>query len=131
VTRLLPLCLATLVLAAPPLAADPAMECRSGTATEAEVKTCLEDTLELVDESVATAFEIAMDLAQKLDEVMQASTTMEALTKSQWAWEAYRDAQCGYVGATYGSGAGSGIGIQSCRITLARIRADMLLATAN
>ena len=54
-------------------------------------------------------------------------TSVPALTAGQASWEAYRTAQCEFVGTTYGGGSGTGIAIRSCRIALARARADDLM----
>ena len=88
--------------------ADPATEC--GGASQVEI---------------GAGF--AMDAARALDEITERTLALPALEASQSAWSAYRDAHCDYVGATFGGGSGTGIGIDSCRIELGRARAADLL----
>lgn len=110
-----------------PLAAvaDPASEC--GGSSQVEIGACVSDTLARVDATVELYLGFAMAAAQELDEVTGRKVAAPALTVSQDAWAAYRDAHCEYVGATFGGGSGTGIGINSCRIELGRDRARDLM----
>lgn len=110
-----------------PLAAvaDPASEC--GGSSQVEIGACVSDTLTRVDATVELYLGFAMAAAQELDEVTGRKVAAPALTVSQDAWAAYRDAHCEYVGATFGGGSGTGIGINSCRIELGRDRARDLM----
>ena len=65
-----------------------------------------------------------MRSAKELDDVTGRTVALPALEKAQAAWSAYRDTHCDYVGATFGGGSGTGIGINSCKIELARSRAE-------
>lgn len=116
---LLSLCLPLAALA------DPASEC--GGSSQVEIGACVADTLTRVDATVELYLGFAMAAAQELDEVTGRKVTAPALTASQDAWAAYRDAHCAYVGATFGGGSGTGIGINSCRIELGRDRARDLM----
>lgn len=111
--------------------ADPYIECSQVASNQVEIGACLGDVTTGVDASVDFALGVAMDEATDLDQAMGNKMSASALDASQIAWEAYRDAQCDYVGATYGSGSGAGIAIQSCRITLGRARAEQLMDATN
>lgn len=105
--------------------ADPATEC--GGASQVEIGACVAETLDRVDATVEIYLGFAMDAARALDEITERTLALPALEASQSAWSAYRDAHCDYVGATFGGGSGTGIGIASCRIELGRARAADLL----
>ena len=107
------------------VSADPATEC--GGSSQVEIGSCVADTLERVDATVDIYLGFAMNSAAALDEVTGRAVTVSALEAAQAAWSAYRDAQCGYVGTTFGGGSGTGIGINSCKIELGRSRAEELM----
>ncbi len=109
--------------------ADPATEC--GGSSQVEIGTCVADTLQKVDATVEIYLGFAMRSAEELDEATGRAVAVVALEASQAAWEAYRDAHCDYVGATFGGGSGTGIGINSCRIELGRDRAKDLMRYAQ
>lgn len=109
--------------------ADPATEC--GGSSQVEIGACVAETLERVDASVEIYLGFATRSAEELDEVTGRTVAVTALDAAQAAWSAYRDAHCGYVGATFGGGSGTGIGIDSCRIELGRDRARQLMRYAN
>jgi len=112
-----------------PLAAlgDPQSECSVDATSQIEIGTCLETAERLADATVQSALEYALQSAQELDDVTERDSSVPALTAAQAGWEAYRTAQCDFVGTTYGGGSGTGIAIRSCRIALARVRADDLM----
>ncbi|MDW4499593.1 lysozyme inhibitor LprI family protein [Sulfitobacter sp. D35] len=112
--------LAALASVAGPTLADPATEC--GGASQVEIGACVSDTLARVDASVEIMFGFAKGAAQELDEVTGRASALPALEAGQTAWTAYRDSHCDYVGAMFGGGSGTGIGIESCRIELGRER---------
>ena len=64
--------------------------------------------------------------AEELDTISGRAMASPALEAAQSAWSAYRDAHCEYVGAAFGGGSGTGIGVNSCRIQLGRDRAEEL-----
>ena len=66
-----------------------------------------------------------------VDDVTGRTVALPALEKAQAAWLAYRAIHCDYVGATFGGGSGTGIGINSCRIELGRSRAELLMRYAQ
>jgi uncharacterized protein YecT (DUF1311 family) len=105
--------------------ADPATEC--GGSSQVETGSCVADTLERVDATVDIYLGFAMNSAAELDEVTGRTLAVPALEAAQASWSAYRDEHCGYVGATFGGGSGTGIGINSCRIELGRKRAAELM----
>lgn len=105
--------------------ADPASEC--GGASQVEIGACVSDTLQRVDATVALYLGFAKTSAQELDNVTGRAVAVPALEAAQVAWSAYRDQHCDYVGATFGGGSGTGIGIESCRIELGRDRAEELM----
>ena len=112
-----------------PALADPATEC--GGSSQVEIGACVADTLQRVDATVDIYLGFAMSAAEELDDVTDRSVAVEALETSQEAWTAYRNAHCDYVGATFGGGSGTGIGINSCRIELGRDRAEELMRYAQ
>ncbi len=105
--------------------ADPATEC--GGSSQVEIGACVAETLQRVDATVDIYLGFAMRSAEKLDRVTGRAVTVPALEAAQAAWSAYRDAHCDYVGATFGGGSGTGIGIDSCKIELGRERAEDLM----
>lgn len=108
-----------------PLRADPSLECQES--SQAAIKVCLSQTEARVEVALSTALRIAGNQAAELDAVTGRPEAVPALQKSQEAWVGYREAQCRFVGATFGGGSGTGIGIQNCRITLTRDRISELL----
>lgn len=109
--------------------ADPATEC--GGSSQIEIGECVTDTLKRVDAALDVYLRSAMISAEELDDVTGRIVAVPALEASQGAWSEYRDAQCEYVGATFGGGSGTGIGINSCRIELGRERAIELMRYAR
>ncbi|MGR3761404.1 lysozyme inhibitor LprI family protein [Roseobacteraceae bacterium NS-SX3] len=108
-------------------AADPSLEC-SGAGSQVEIGTCLAADAQRVEEALAVALDIARDSAAELDEVTGRASALPALEQSQSAWTGYRDAHCEAVGASFGGGSGTGIAIQSCRISLGRARVEQLIS---
>ena len=119
------------VILATELAADPTLECSGDTTTQVEIGTCLTATEKTVDQSIQTALSIARQSAQSLDEVTGRAASLPALNTAQTNWEAYRSAQCDFVGTTFGGGSGTGIAISACLIDLGRLRVDALLRYAQ
>ena len=107
------------------LFADPATEC--GGSSQVEIGACVAETLQRVDATVDIYLGFAMRSAEELDTITGRAMAVPALEASQAAWSAYRDAHCDYVGATFGGGSGTGIGIDSCKIELGRDRAEDLM----
>lgn len=107
------------------ISADPATEC--GGSSQVEVGDCVADTLQRVNTTVDIYLGFAMSSAEELDEVTGRTVAVPALEAAQAAWSIYRDAHCSYVGATFGGGSGTGIGINSCKIELGRSRAEELV----
>ena len=87
--------------------------------------------MENVDVAIDTSGGFAMAAARELDEITGRDAAVPALEASQAAWSAYRDAHCDYVGATFGGGSGTGIGIDACRVEVGRARVDTLLRYAR
>ncbi|PWJ21616.1 lysozyme inhibitor LprI family protein [Jannaschia seohaensis] len=112
-----------------PALSDPATEC--GGRSQVEIGACVADTLQRVDASIQIYLNFAMRSAEELDAATGREVTVPALEASQAAWAAYRDAHCAYVGATFGGGSGTGIGINACRIELGRERAADLMRYAR
>ncbi len=110
--------------------ADPSLEC-SDASSQVEIGACVSQMEEGVNDALDAAFGFAMDAAKELDEVTGRTVAQPALEASQTAWSGYRDAQCEAVGASFGGGSGTGIGITSCRVELGRLRVDELLQYAN
>ncbi|WP_111428398.1 lysozyme inhibitor LprI family protein [Rhodobacteraceae bacterium DSL-40] len=123
----LPLLLVPLLPAA--ASADAALECSRGLGSQVEIADCVAAAEATVDETVNAALGFAKEAAQELDGVTGRPVSVPALEASQVAWAAYRDAQCDYIGATYGGGSGSGIAIRSCRVALGRARVAELMAS--
>ena len=121
VTRIL-----VILLSVPSAAlADPATEC--GGSSQVEIGACVAETLQRVDRTIEIYLGFAMRSAEELDEITGRSVAVAALEAGQEAWVAYRIAHCDYVGATFGGGSGTGIGIDSCKIELGRDRAKELM----
>jgi uncharacterized protein YecT (DUF1311 family) len=110
-------------------AADPTLECSVAGGSQIEIGDCLA----AVDANVGAALEQALSFARSAAEELDATTgradSVPALEASQAAWEAFRDAHCGYVGSTWAGGSGTGIAMAACRIELARDRVEALFAT--
>ena len=107
------------------LFADPATEC--GGSSQVEIGACVAETLQRVDATVDIYLGFAMRSAEELDRITGRAVTVPALEASQAAWSAYREAHCDYVGATFGGGSGTGIGVDSCKIEFGRDRAEELM----
>jgi uncharacterized protein YecT (DUF1311 family) len=121
-----------LVLAgACPAAADPVLECNTGVSSQVEIAECVAETEARVDTAVEAALGFAMATATDLDEITAHEAVVPALEAAQAVWVAWRDAQCNFVGATFGGGSGTGIAISACRIELGRARAAELLRNAQ
>jgi uncharacterized protein YecT (DUF1311 family) len=120
-----------LLLAAAAAAADPALECNTGASSQIEIGECVAETEARVDSALDAALGFAMTSATDLDEITGREVAVPALEASQATWEAYRDAHCEFVGATFGGGSGTGIAIRSCRVELGRARIAELLLHAQ
>jgi uncharacterized protein YecT (DUF1311 family) len=116
------------VLVAGAALADPASECGVDLGSQVEIGDCVAATEKRVEANLATMLGFATDAAKELDGLTGRAVSLPALEASQAAWSAYRDAQCDYVGATFGGGSGTGIAISSCRIELGRARVAELAA---
>ncbi len=110
--------------------ADPSLECADAS-SQVEIGACVSEMEKGVNEAIDAAYGFAMAAAQELDDVTGRVAAQPALEASQTAWSQYRDAQCEAVGASFGGGSGTGIGITSCRVELGRLRVDELLQYAN
>ncbi len=108
--------------------ADPTFECGVDASSQVEIGECVNEMLATVDQTLELALGFATTSAQELDEVTGREVVVPALSASQSAWSAYRDSHCDYVGATFGGGSGTGIGIASCRVDLGRARVEELLS---
>ena len=117
----------SLLLAAAPVTADPAMECNTNGGSQVDIRRCLGEVEKNVDLALEIALEFAMDAAKELDNVTGRAVAVPALQAGQTAWSDYRDKHCEYVGSTFGGGSGTGIAIRSCRIELGRVRTDQLM----
>ncbi|WP_271949559.1 lysozyme inhibitor LprI family protein [Ruegeria faecimaris] len=123
--------LVILAVLTPTLAvADPAMECTNAS-SQVEIGSCVASMEAGVEAALTDSFGFAMDAANALDEVTGRTSAAPAMEAAQSAWVGYRDAQCEAVGASFGGGSGTGIGITSCRIELGRLRIDELLRFVN
>ncbi len=120
-----------LIASPSPGGADPAMECGLDRGSQVEVAECLAGTEEIVDRSVELALGFAMNAARELDVVTGRAVAVPALEAGQAAWEAWRQAHCDFVGATYGGGSGTGIAVRSCRVELGRARVSALMEHAG
>lgn len=110
--------------------ADPTMECADA-ASQVEIGACVSDMEERVEAAIEASYSIALESAKELDEVTGRIVAQPALEAAQLTWVAYRDAQCDAIGASFGGGSGTGIGITACRVELGRARVDELLRYAN
>ncbi len=107
------------------VAADPTTEC--GGSSQVEIGACVAETLTRVNATIDIYLGFALSAAEELDAETGRAVAVPALETGQAAWSAYREAHCEFVGATFGGGSGTGIGIDSCRVELGRERAAMLM----
>lgn len=114
-----------------PAQADPTLECSQDSSAQVETADCMAATEARVDAAIELALGFAMDAATSLDEVTGRPVSAKALAEAQTAWQSYRDAQCGFIGTTFGGGSGTGIGIRDCRIRLGRVRVAELMRAAQ
>ena len=108
--------------------ADASFECSMNASSQVEIGACVNEMLATVDQTLEVALGFAMESAKALDDATEREEAAPALEASQAAWSAFRDSHCGYVGATFGGGSGTGIGIASCRVELGRERIATLLS---
>ncbi|WP_254659228.1 DUF1311 domain-containing protein [Phaeobacter sp. BS34] len=113
-----------------PALADPAMEC-GGTGSQIELRDCLNGDQIRANAALSRALDYAREAAADLDGITGRQSASPALETAQKSWEAFRDAHCDFVGATFGGGSGTGIAILSCRITLTRDRVEALMDHAG
>ncbi len=106
--------------------ADPTLECPDA-GSQVEIGACVGDMENRVNAALDVAYGFAVQAATQLDDVTERVVALPAIEASQAAWLAYRDAHCDAVGAMFGGGSGTGIGITACRIDLGRARVDELL----
>lgn len=124
--------IAGLIVASPALLmADPSSECGIANSSQIEIGDCLKVTEKQVQGAIDQALKFARDSAVKLDDVTGRAKSAKALDAAQSVWTKYRDAQCDFVGTTYGGGSGTGIAIQSCRIELGRLRERELMSAVQ
>lgn len=112
-------------------AADPALECGLGNGSQIEIGRCVEDMERRVDHALAVALGFARDASARTDEATGRPVAVPALEAGQAAWAAYRDGHCAFVGATFGGGSGTGIGMRACRVELGRVRVAQLMTFAR
>lgn len=125
-TALFPALISVVFLPAAALA-DPSLECSLGNGSQVEIGNCVAKTEASVNATIDVALGFARASAEELDATTGRAGAVPALDAAQTAWAAYRDAQCEYVGSTFGGGSGTGIAIQSCRIELGRERVAELM----
>lgn len=117
---------------AAPVVAGPADECGVQNASQVEIHDCLVAVEKNADAALATIYGYAMNAAEELDKVTAPrADTVPALKAARDAWAQYRDRHCGYVGATFGGGSGTGIAILGCRIELTRARSRELMKSTR
>ncbi|MFU1681595.1 lysozyme inhibitor LprI family protein [Phaeobacter piscinae] len=113
-----------------PALADPAMEC-SDTGSQIALRDCLKGDQICANAALSQALGYAREAAADLDDTTGRQSAGPALEAAQQSWEAFRDAHCDFVGATFGGGSGTGIAILSCRISLTRGRVEALMDHAG
>jgi uncharacterized protein YecT (DUF1311 family) len=119
--------LGALVLAPAAAWSDAFVECSLSNDSQTETAACVAAVERTVDQAVEMALGFARERAAGLDEITGRPESVPALERAQAAWSAWRDAQCEFIGSSFGGGSGTGIAIQSCRIDLARDRVDALM----
>ncbi|MCA0043839.1 lysozyme inhibitor LprI family protein [Celeribacter litoreus] len=102
--------------------ADPSLECSLDLGSQVEIAGCVGEAEDKATRAMELMLGFARASAQDLDTQTGRDVALPALEASQSAWEAYRDAQCDYVGAGFGGGSGTGIAIRSCKVELTRAR---------
>lgn len=126
-SRLLAAALVLAVLPAPSLA-DAALECSLSNESQVDIGNCVAAAEGSVNAALDAALDMAREAAGDLDAASGRAASVPALKAAQAAWAAYRDAQCDFIGTTYGGGSGTGIAIHSCRVELGRARIAELMA---
>jgi uncharacterized protein YecT (DUF1311 family) len=119
-----------LCLLAQSAVADPSLECSLAASSQVETGNCLAEVEATVSAALDQALTVARESASELDSVTGREVALPALEAAQAAWVAWRDAECEFVGSTFGGGSGTGIAITSCRIELARDRIEALFDSA-
>lgn len=107
--------------------ADPSLECSVVSSSQVETGNCLTAAEARVEKALEAAMTVRRRTAEEIDKITGRAAAIPALDKAQTAWAAYRDAQCEFVGTTFGGGSGTGIAIRSCRVELGRARIAELL----
>lgn len=111
--------------------ADPSLECSLSNGSQVEIGDCVAKTEASVNATIDVALGFARASAEELDAATGRQGAVPALEAAQVAWADYRDAQCEFVGSTFGGGSGTGIAILSCRIDLGRARVAELMKFAQ
>ncbi len=114
--------LALLALLPTAALADPSLECSLDLGSQVEIADCVAEIEDKATRAMDVMLGFARASAEELDGMTGRAVALPALEASQLAWEAYRDAQCDYVGAGFGGGSGTGIAIRSCKVELTRAR---------
>ncbi|SFI76582.1 lysozyme inhibitor LprI family protein [Celeribacter neptunius] len=106
--------------------ADPSLECSLDLGSQVEISNCVTEIFARAERAMQLQLGFARDAAKELGDVTGRAVALPALDAAQSAWESYREAQCSFVGSTYGGGSGTGIAIQSCRVEMTRARTTAL-----
>jgi uncharacterized protein YecT (DUF1311 family) len=107
--------------------ADPSLECSVASSNQVETGKCLAQMEERVENALEAAMQVRGGTAEKIDEITGRTLAVPALKNAQATWAIYRDAQCEFVGTTFGGGSGTGIAMRACRVELGRARIRELL----
>jgi uncharacterized protein YecT (DUF1311 family) len=91
------------------------------------VTQCLQQEESATEASLRQAETTAARKARELELVTGNTEPRSAFDKAIVAFRAYRDAQCNFVRAMYGSGSGAGQALIACRVDMTRRRIRELL----
>lgn len=113
----MPSVLVALALATSPAPADPC----ANAATTLDINACLAGQMTAVETDLNRYYRAAVKRlhAEKDEAETQA---LPELIKAQRAWLAYRDAECGAVGAYWSGGTIRGSMVLTCRLSVTRLR---------
>jgi uncharacterized protein YecT (DUF1311 family) len=122
---------ASSVLAAAPVLADPVGECQASTTNQVETTQCLSDTLGAAQQVMESALGRAQEKADGLDQVTGRVEARPALDASQAEWVKFRDVNCKVPFAFAAGASGAGQFQASCAIQMTRARTQELSALAS
>ncbi len=113
------------VFVGPPLPHPFRMKCQDIAINQVEMRACLQQALRDVGRTLSIADQAAMVEMKELDDVTSAGiSAQQTFVKSRQTFDAYREAACWAVAASYAGGSGAGIAALWCQRQLDWERAN-------